>query len=200
LEYQYGFLPLVSDLYGLQQQLKDGFRNKDQLFKVSRQVTSALNPRDFISPVAGSLTLKEVTGQAAQVVKVVYYQKVSNESLAGLEQLGLTNPALIAWELVPFSFVIDWLIPIGTFLEALTATLGMSFTGGYEDRIVHANVRWSHNIGTLISGTPYQGHFRQMAFQRLVHLTWASPVPYWKNPFTATHVISAIALVAQLRK
>lgn len=32
--------------------------------------------------------------------------------------LGLTNPALIAWDAVPFSFVVDWFIPISKWLKA----------------------------------------------------------------------------------
>lgn len=37
------------------------------------------------------------------------------------DRLGLTNPALVAWELVPFSFVVDYFLPIGDSIEALTA-------------------------------------------------------------------------------
>lgn len=37
------------------------------------------------------------------------------------DRLGLTNPALVAWELVPFSFVVDYFLPIGESIEALTA-------------------------------------------------------------------------------
>jgi len=50
LEFQYGWKPLMSDIYGMQEQLKEGFRSKDQLFKVERQIKSALDPRDFVSP------------------------------------------------------------------------------------------------------------------------------------------------------
>jgi hypothetical protein len=35
-----------------------------------------------------------------------------------IKMIGLTDPATVAWELVPYSFVADWFIPIGTFLEA----------------------------------------------------------------------------------
>lgn len=37
------------------------------------------------------------------------------------DRLGLTNPALVAWELVPFSFVVDYFLPIGNSIEALSA-------------------------------------------------------------------------------
>lgn len=38
-----------------------------------------------------------------------------------LDRLGLTNPALIAWELVPLSFVADYFLPIGEYINALSA-------------------------------------------------------------------------------
>lgn len=46
------------------------------------------------------------------------------------QRLGLYNPALIAWELVPFSFVIDYFLPIGDVLasvELLSAGVARMF-------------------------------------------------------------------------
>jgi hypothetical protein len=34
-------------------------------------------------------------------------------------QLGLLDPLSVAWELLPWSFVIDWFIPIGAYLDVL---------------------------------------------------------------------------------
>jgi len=38
----------------------------------------------------------------------------------------LTNPALVAWELVPFSFVADWFVPIGSWLTAIAPLIGIT--------------------------------------------------------------------------
>lgn len=38
-----------------------------------------------------------------------------------VNQLGLNNPLLIAWNLVPFSFVVDWIYNISSKLEAIEA-------------------------------------------------------------------------------
>jgi hypothetical protein len=37
------------------------------------------------------------------------------------ERWGLTDPASVAWELIPFSFVADWFVPIGDTLRAIHA-------------------------------------------------------------------------------
>jgi len=44
--------------------------------------------------------------------------------------LGLTNPALVVWELVPFSFVADWFLPIGDYLEGLDLPFLVDHKGG----------------------------------------------------------------------
>lgn len=52
--------------------------------------------------------------------------KVINDALRLKTSLGLTNPASIAWELVPFSFVVDWFIPIGGWINSLSVLNGYS--------------------------------------------------------------------------
>lgn len=41
------------------------------------------------------------------------------EQLSTPRSLGLTDPLSVAWEVVPWSFVVDWFYPIGSYLEAL---------------------------------------------------------------------------------
>lgn len=41
------------------------------------------------------------------------------EEMGVARQLGLANPLSIVWERMPYSFVIDWFIPVGTYLELI---------------------------------------------------------------------------------
>jgi hypothetical protein len=34
-------------------------------------------------------------------------------------QLGLLDPATVLWEIIPYSFVVDWFLPIGSYLDNL---------------------------------------------------------------------------------
>lgn len=46
------------------------------------------------------------------------------------------NPLEVAWELVPFSFVVDWMIPVGDYLSALDALKGVdSITGTLTEKL-----------------------------------------------------------------
>jgi hypothetical protein len=47
-----------------------------------------------------------------------------------MKTVGLLNPATVAWELVPYSFIADWFVPVGDYLTGLTADCGLVFKGG----------------------------------------------------------------------
>lgn len=196
LEYQYGFKPLINDVYSLQEAAKEGFLKEDQLFKVTRQVTESLDPHVVFLNKPSWFWL---SGRLEEVAKVAYYQKIDDAHLAAYTSLGCTNPALIVWELVPFSFVIDWVVPVGVWLEGISATQGLKFVSGYEDLIIRYDLRWDAAMHTWTTGKFAHGTAKQNAFQRLRKLTWDYPVPYWKNPLSTTHVISALALLRKLK-
>lgn len=50
---------------------------------------------------------------------------IRNELLANANMLGLLNVPQEVWNYVPYSFVFDWMIPIGTYLGGITATAGL---------------------------------------------------------------------------
>lgn len=51
---------------------------------------------------------------------------VADPNLWLANSLGFVNPATIAWELVPFSFVVDWFVNVSDFLSGYTDFLGLS--------------------------------------------------------------------------
>lgn len=57
--------------------------------------------------------------------------RVTNLNLALLNQLGLLNPASIAWDKVPYSFVVNWFIPVGQMLNSLTDFIGLDVVDPY---------------------------------------------------------------------
>lgn len=59
------------------------------------------------------------------VLKCTTY--VSNPNLHLATQLGLTNPQYWIWDAMPWSFVIDWFLKVGDFLNNFSATLGLGF-------------------------------------------------------------------------
>jgi len=47
------------------------------------------------------------------------YMYEAYEELSAIRQMGLADPLSILWERVPYSFVFDWFIPVGTYLNLI---------------------------------------------------------------------------------
>lgn len=108
---------------------------------------------------------------------------------------GLINPAVLAWELIPFSFVVDWFAPIGNTLDALDAGVGVQFLSGTRtDHISgQGQVQWAGNQGGLMIQT-----FRYKSLRRYTYGSFPIPRFYLKNPFSGSHVATALALFRNL--
>lgn len=196
LEYQFAWTPLMSDIYGTSELLKQGLREKAQLFSVQRTITDVENAKP-------NGTAVRAYGTSTRKTRVKLYAQVNDREIAALTSLGLLDPLQVGWALVPYSFVIDWFLPVGNFLEALGATRGLTFIGGHR-------TYWVESISTQYWRPPaYSGMVGDSEFQvvcsavatRRVRLTsFPSPSFYLKSPFSTSHLISGLALVRQLFK
>lgn len=202
LELQYGWMPLMSDLSGTMELIQQGFRKDKYRFSAVREIKRPLTGYDVMSPVAGN-PLNHIVGSGVQITKVKIYSEVRNSELHSLTQLGLTDPLQVAWALVPFSFVLDWFLPIGSFLEGLGATKGLDFVSG------------TCTVAVKFRGTAYTqlnpsiiknqtGYFvtdvAVEAMTRDILTTFPSPLLYYKSPFTTSHGLNALALFRQLTR
>lgn len=55
-----------------------------------------------------------------------YQYAISDPKLLKLTQLGFTNPASIVWELLPWSFVLDWFVDVGGYINRMDFALGVT--------------------------------------------------------------------------
>lgn len=205
LQVQYGIRPLLNDVVGaaeLLAQKMSGFHVSivsGECRKAGSRVTSAQEDVAF-------KRYKNVTSCEADVfIKYAVKFTAESEEFHTLKQLGITNPALLAWELLPWSFVIDWFIPIGNYLSTLDATLGLKFQGGYK--VYSAKIRTHYTMDMVPANSlNYDiGHVERYDskehFVRTVLTGWPSPrVPIFKNPLSWEHALNGIALLAGFRK
>lgn len=199
LEYQYGWKPLFSSIHGYQEAYKEGLRKKTML--ITGKGRSKLNLRKQGSWDRGA-NLHFVQGG----ISTKYVARVNNEYLHNADRLGVLNPASIAWELYPFSFVVDWFVPIGSILSAVTATAGLEFVSGqttYSYKHTYAEERWEY--GQQVD-TDQTGQYRESLgfMQRYVESNFKTPMPYADaDPFgerKRSRGASALALIRQLLK
>lgn len=78
---------------------------------------------------------------------------VENPALALASSLGLTNPTHVAWDAVPFSFVVDWFIPVGNALKSIDAFYGFRTWNEWSSVKVVGHREFHHSY--LYSGGSY---------------------------------------------
>lgn len=124
---RYGIIPLISDIVALQFSLASVVRKDVHALRRNRGTIETAS--DFVyqdgTYAYGSqfcrryttiVTTKTVTG-------VVYYQHLLGmEGLSKLSKFGVSPEQLltIGWELIPYSFVVDWFLNVGTWLRAIS--------------------------------------------------------------------------------
>jgi hypothetical protein len=109
LEMQYGWRPLVSDVY--------------EASKAFAALTSSPRKQSVRASISRSQTIQNVNSPyyyntySESRKRSIRYE--ATESMTAQRQLGLLDPATVLWEIIPYSFVVDWFLPIGSYLDNL---------------------------------------------------------------------------------
>lgn len=211
LEFQYGWMPILVDIEGLYDEVRRDTRLQYwRLRGMARSYKEERLQGPSGDPIwDGCKLYQDVTYEYRARVSLHY--EVHNPLLLVAAATGLTSASQIAWELIPFSFVVDWLLPVGDMLSALSADEGLTFLGGTSTMTVRAKWRSDISAGepfTDLQGwtvTPLgSGQSRYEAFQMIRTVFKTAPsaqLPRFKNPFTSVkRGLNAIALLRAVFK
>lgn len=130
LEYHFGWEPLIKDVHAACTLLSDPL--EPSFVKVSGKPQTL---RAFIADYGGCSNSSlgkawiELNGKIRSKggAKIA----ISNPNLYLANRLGLVNPAAVAWELVPFSFVVDWFVNVSDVINEASDFLGVNITDPY---------------------------------------------------------------------
>lgn len=201
LALQYGWKPLISDVYNSAEQLA-------AMSDVRRiQLVSSKTARGFHSSRVTWYNVPNVTriAQGRYTRKYTYVFSHSSEILKDLSKWGVTNPASVAWEVLPWSFVFDWFIPLGNYIDNWDATLGLTFEKGSLTTFDKYTVQFKAAGIELVDGTTFSCH----GDGRIEHVFCTrSPLggfplpnlPSFLPHLTQNRGISAVALLRQRLK
>lgn len=201
LELQYGWKPLLSDVYGLVENLHD----RSNLPFVIRESAKANASRKTLGSSAFIPPYGSGTATTEAICKYMIRVK-PNRVLATPSALGLTNPAVVAWELLPWSFVVDWFLPVGSYLEQHTASHGWDWHDGCKSTLTKSNEFARRNkLTSYTSGTwtytdtdRYSVENKYVDFRRVILTDFPSPkIPRFKNPLSMAHFQNSLALMYQ---
>jgi len=202
LAIQYGWTPLLKDVYGAAEELARVTTYQAPVQSVSSRCGTT-DDESHSGIDAGASYPKHSTNIKGQVTingRVEY--RVSSQMAATAANTGITNPQSIIWELVPYSFVVDWFLPVGNYLNNMDATNGLEFSRGFyaiktectytvvpESGFVTNGSNVLHWTGGKIEcyGTSYE--------RTILGGFPAMPTPKLKSPISLVHAANAIALL-----
>lgn len=201
LELQYGWKPLLSEVHGACAALA-GREREDWRVTAKGRVRAYHQWYVFYDTFMGYGCNRTICKAEFSTLGRVDAMP-SNEVAISLASVGITNPALIAWELVPFSFVVDWALPVGSWLESLDATLGFSVQSYSESLRYKAlwNTAYSkHDTrGTGFVKASFAGEKRVFYLSRRVDSDLPQVrYPSLKDPASLGHMANGLALLTQV--
>lgn len=196
LELQYGWKPLLSDVYGACEAL-NGRHKSDWRVTAKGRAQSNRVITKMVPDQSGIVTARLTNSCFVRIDALP-----KNEAIISLASLGITNPLLIGWELVPFSFVVDWFLPVGGWLEGVDALLG------YEDFSYSSSLltrcEWIGNgVGKKSFPPFYELDAQYTESKSLVRLERSvghnvpfPAFPRFKDPRSLEHMANGLALLA----
>lgn len=198
LELQYGWLPLLGDVKAGAEFLAHHLSSPLQT-TYHASIHASPDPYTWVRPFTGTWVAED--SHTMRIRAVI----AENPTLT--TKLGLQDPELVAWELLPYSFVADWFLPIGDWLEArasVTSLKGTFYRSEYKRRhITQTSVPVNPN-------PPYQkydvvgfpGWSKSSHSKRWQEVSLKVPLPAFKplnKALSVQHCLNAIALLANFR-
>jgi len=195
----YGLKPLLNDIYGAMELLEKRYTSPPvrQSVRASHQVNVSAEADISLGDAPWIVHNTRGLIISGRVSGIIHYQ-VDNPVIRLLDQVGLLNPAAIAWELVPYSFVVDWFLPVGDFFNSVVPPQGVTFLSG----VVSENYRGTGYTRRYVyqPDTPWTVSSDSRGQLKERTLLTAFPSFYVKPANTslgASRVMSAISLITQ---
>lgn len=185
LEYHFGWSPLIADIHS----------SLETLTKTDFGV------RKIMGTARGAVSLRQVDGSNNVYTlnwkmnsKQGSTARISNESAFLANQSGLLNPLAVAWDAVPYSFVVDWFSNVGQVVGAVTGFVGVDIINAYTVSVIEGIIK-----KTFTDGTGYylfENH-KNVIIERSPGITGPKLVVKPFQGFSAARGATAISLLLQ---
>lgn len=129
LTYRYGVMPVVRDIGAVIQGLKEKVGNVRRTTRASGNLSRyAYSSQSY---VLGSPAYTLLYGIQKTDEVIVRAMSLDEYVVSLYENIGFTTKGLVTlpWELIPYSFVADWFVNLGDFLQALVPLPGVQQLG-----------------------------------------------------------------------
>jgi hypothetical protein len=194
LELQYGWLPSIADTY-------EAAKAYEALTKV-RKLTVTAQHRvrgTYNSSASPSLYVAPAKASTSRKIRAELIENIN-----GYRSLGLYDPLSVVWEVIPYSFVIDWFLPIGSYLENLAVIpflKGRFLTSTFSE--MSSAIAYATPSGISAGYRGVGRSYRQVKLERSVSTSLTTARPSFQPlslALSSRRIFSAIALGHQRLK
>lgn len=204
LEFRYGWQPLLSDIHSALKWIDNECKKQNATVVrfVCRKAALASDTPLYISG-SWRYTVNRVSKRKEQLIAYVMRENSLSESI----DWAMLDPSVLAWELLPFSFMADWFIDFGSWLTAQAALRKL--------KAVYVRTTTTHQIvANLVIDTRYvpsgvkkinqnvdRYYYEKTVVNRSISSNFSIPLPSWHLPFKneLKHLTDAFAIFHQLR-
>lgn len=198
LSWRYGWRTLIFDLNDLNDAIKS---LDDKRTRFSERAGSS-STSEYISTSSGSFSSSYFEDVITDVVTLSLRGSVTADFAPSNFQF---NPVQTAWELLPWSFVIDWIVSVGQAISALsflTFSQNYAASGGTQVQLVRTYERrpTSWKAGYTFSSNNYWRKYTALATLQTRVPTSVPVLPQLKVRIDDLKVLDLIALLIQALK
>lgn len=201
LAINYGVIPLMNDVKSAIEHVQN--RN-DWNLQAQASATEYNNyvvrSSNSAGPCPGLQTVEAYLTVITKAKYVVQYG-VDTPFLVYLRSLGLTNVPSLVYELTPGSLILDWFLPVGSWLSNMDATYGCSFLKGVLVRKKESEIikrGWLTSNDEYASNGAGEETYSVTTYARDELLSFpANPRPQFKNPASPKHLANGLAFLVQ---
>lgn len=210
LEYRYAWSPMILGIYDSLELLE--LPSKPMLVTVrKRQEAQTSTNTTLLNQAHGNYYLYYLdiarSISETQSVYVVLTFTPKERAWITLNQAGVLNPAAVWWETIPFSFVVDWFVGVGDFLNAQQALRLFELKGGTathrHEWLTKETYTWKAPSGYTWCVAPSVPSLSAggSSFSRTVlHEADLTPGLHWGKGLNCVRALDAISLIYSVFK
>jgi hypothetical protein len=144
LEYRYGWKPIIGDTATAVSELEKAQVGRKQRLVARSQIPFTMN-KSWVEEVAGGIPRCDAvtcnvhyTGNGRACGGVIYEVDVRStpERIAASLGLGIDRLPSTIWELIPLSFVVDWFVNVGQWIQASVPVFGQTVLAAWITTVV----------------------------------------------------------------
>lgn len=160
LEYRYGWRPIIMDVNSIMESVANCTRSRPRnlvarastSYQTSKSVPCSGAPSCINGGITGTATFSRKVRSSSGVIYRVEDNVDHDSALTTYGLRGRDIPATL-WEVIPYSFVVDWFIGVGDWLQAITPSPGIRVLGNWTTTVDESINSFTDLVATLSVAT-----------------------------------------------